>query len=167
MVGSEPAVRIKNPIVHADVGIIGAGPAGLATAVHLGQLGIDRVVLVDRANFPRSKTCGSAVSPKGREVLKALEVDEAVDRESYPIRGLRLVTPRGHDVTLGSPQDVAVICNRRGLDYLLLQRAQALGANFLANFETTHLLQRGDRVVGFRSTDGREVRTAYTIVADG
>src|SRR3954469_1046339 len=100
MVGSEPAVRIKNPIVHADVGIIGAGPAGLATAVHLGQLGVNRVVIVDRANFPRDKTCGSAVSPKGRQVLKALQVDGAVDRESYSINGLRLVTPRGRDVTV-------------------------------------------------------------------
>ena len=167
MVEPQPAASAKDRVVHADVGIIGAGPAGLATAVHLGQLGVNRVVIVDRANFPRDKTCGSAVSPKGRQVLKALQVDGAVDRESYSISGLRLVTPRGHDVTVASPEDVAVICNRRILDHLLLQRAQASGANFLGNFEATHLLQRGDRVVGFRSTDGREVRTAYTVVADG
>jgi len=68
-------------------------------------------VIVDRANFPRDKTCGSAVSPKGRQVLKALQLDGAVDRESYSISGLRLVTPRGHDVTVASPEDVAVICN--------------------------------------------------------
>ena len=164
----EPLAASSNDtVVHADVGIIGAGPAGLATAVHLGQLGVDRVVIVDRANFPRDKTCGSAVSPKGREVLKALCLDDAVERESYAISGLRLVTPRGHDVTVASPEDVAVICNRRTLDHLLLNRAQASGARFLGNFEATHLLQRGDRVVGFRSTDGREVRAAYTVVADG
>jgi menaquinone-9 beta-reductase len=167
MVGSEPVTRANNSVVHADVGIIGAGPAGLATAVHLGQLGVDRVVLVDRADFPRDKTCGSAVSPKGREVLKALQVDESVDNESYAISGLRLVTPRGHELTLASPEDVALICNRRILDHLLLKRAQSSGAHFLGNFEATHLLQRGDRVVGFRSTDGREVRAKFTVVADG
>jgi len=154
-------------VIHADVGIIGAGPAGLATAVHLGQLGVGRVVVVDRANFPRDKTCGSAISPKGREVLKALHVDDAVNREAYTINGLRLVTPRGRNVIMTSPHDVALICNRRILDHLLLQRAQSLGTRFLANFEATHLLQRGDHVVGFRSTDGREIRTAYTVVADG
>src|SRR5215470_14423931 len=153
--------------VRADVGIIGAGPAGLATAVHLAQLGVDRVVIVDRLDFPRDKTCGSAVSPKGCEVLNALGVSEAVARESYAVSGLRLVTPRGHDVIVSSPQDVALVCSRRTLDHLLLQRAQDLGTKFLGNFEASFMLQRGDRVVGFRSSDGCEVRADYTVVADG
>ena len=157
----------RAPIIHADVGIIGAGPAGLATAVRLAQLGASRVVLVDRAGFPRDKTCGSAVSPKGCELLKELGIELERIRESYPINGLRLVTPRGCDVAVSSPQDVAFICNRRIFDHFLLKQAQAAGTNFLDNFEATHLLQRGDRVVGFRSSDGREVRAEYTVVADG
>src|ERR1700732_2589441 len=100
MLNSPDDVSGSSGVVHADVGIIGAGPAGLATAVHLGQLGVGRVVIVDRADFPRDKTCGSAVSPKGCAVLDALGVNEAVARESYTISGLRLVTPRGHDVIM-------------------------------------------------------------------
>jgi geranylgeranyl reductase family protein len=157
----------SSTVAHADVGIIGAGPAGLATAVRLGQLGVDRVVIVDRFDFPRDKTCGSAVSPKGCAALDALGLTEAVTRESYAISGLRLVTPLGHDVLVSSPQDVALICSRRTLDHLLLQQAQKMGASFLGNFEVSFLLQRGDRVVGFRSSDGREVRVDYTIVANG
>jgi geranylgeranyl reductase family protein len=157
----------SNAIVRADVGIVGAGPAGLATAVHLGQLGVDRVVIVDRLDFPRDKTCGSAVSPKGCEVLNTLGVSEAVARESYTVNGLRLVTPRGRDVIMSSPQDVALVCSRRTLDHLLLRRAQDTGAKFLGNFEASFLLQRGDHVVGFRSSDGREVHADYTVVADG
>jgi menaquinone-9 beta-reductase len=167
MAESQRATDNSPAIVHADVGIIGAGPAGLATAVHLGQLGVGRVVIVDRADFPRDKTCGSAVSPKGCAVFNALGVNEAVARESYTISGLRLVTPRGHDVIMSSPQDVALICSRRTLDHLLLHRAQQCGALFFGNFEASHLLQRGDRVVGFRSADGREVRAEYIVVADG
>jgi geranylgeranyl reductase family protein len=154
-------------VVHADVGIIGAGPAGLAAAVHLGQLGIGRVVIVDRMDFPRDKTCGSAVSPKGCTVLDELGVRGAVTEQAYPINGMRLVTPRGHDVILSSSEDVAMICHRRTLDHLLLERAQEMGTQFLANFTASFLLQRGDSVVGFRSTDEREVRAKYTIVADG
>jgi hypothetical protein len=123
-------------VLTADVGIIGAGPAGLATAVRLGQLGVGRVVIVDRMDFPRDKTCGSAVSPKGCELLEALGVGDAVANESYAINGLRLVTPRGRDVTLSSPQDVALICNRRVLDHLLLQRAQQTGTRFFHLFES-------------------------------
>src|SRR5881394_2247465 len=107
MVEPQPATSAKDRVVHASVGIIGAGPAGLATAVHLGQLGVGRVVLVDRLDFPRDKTCGSAISPKGCEVLKELGASEAVTPESYKISGLRLVTPRLHDVTVSSPEDVA------------------------------------------------------------
>jgi geranylgeranyl reductase family protein len=167
MTESQRLIGTDGGAIRADVGIIGAGPAGLATAVHLGQLGVGRVVIVDRLDFPRDKTCGSAVSPKGCSVLDLLGVGEAVARESYAISGLRLVTPRGHDVIVSSPQDVALICNRRTLDYLLLQRALETGTCFLANFEASFLLQRGDRVIGFRSVDGREVRADYTVVADG
>jgi len=167
MTDPQRVLDTTDSVVHASVGIIGAGPAGLATAVQLGQLGVGRVIIVDRLDFPRDKTCGSAISPKGCEVLKELGVSEAVSPEAYTISGLRLVTPRLHDVTVSSPQDVALICNRRTLDHLLLKRAQQTGTAFLANFEARFLLQRGDRVVGFRSADGREVRADYTIVADG
>ena len=76
---------------NADVAIIGAGPAGTAAAIHLGQLGAGNVILVDRHDFPRDKTCGSGVSPKGLDVLKALGVWDQVMPEAYWIKGLRLV----------------------------------------------------------------------------
>jgi flavin-dependent dehydrogenase len=57
--------------INSQVAVIGAGPAGAAASIHLGQLGVRDVVLVDRHDFPRDKTCGSGVSPKGIDVLKA------------------------------------------------------------------------------------------------
>jgi len=60
--------------MHADVAIVGAGPAGLATAIRLGQLGAQRFVIVDRQNFPRDKTCGGAITPAGIRVPKNLGV---------------------------------------------------------------------------------------------
>ena len=90
--GQAPAPRTRVSAIRANVAIIGAGPAGLATAIRLGQLGVERVIVVDRQDFPRGKTCGSAVSPKGIAVLKELGADEAVSAEAYWIKGLRLVT---------------------------------------------------------------------------
>jgi flavin-dependent dehydrogenase len=157
---AEQRIKAGKPeIIHADVGIVGAGPAGLATALHLGHLGVKRVVIVDRQEFPRDKTCGSAISPKGRTVLEALGVSEAITAASYTISGLRLVTPRGHDVTLSSQQDAALICNRRILDHLLLQKAQQAGARFLGDFEVSYLLQRGDQGVG-----GDDVSRGFDLV---
>ena len=44
-----------------DVLIVGAGPAGAAAGVVLARAGL-RVLAVDRATFPRPKTCGDALS---------------------------------------------------------------------------------------------------------
>src|SRR5882724_2609761 len=127
-----PAQPTEAPAIRADVAIIGAGPAGLATAIHLGQLGVERVVVVDRHDFPREvvvvdrhdfprdKTCGSAVSPKGIAVLNELGAGEAVSAEAYWIKGLRLVTPTDRELVLSGHTEAALICCRRTLDHLLL-----------------------------------------------
>ena len=39
---------------HADVAVVGGGPAGAAAAIRLARQGRD-VVLVDKATFPRDK----------------------------------------------------------------------------------------------------------------
>ncbi len=156
------------PRIDADVAIIGAGPAGIATALHLGQLGVKNVVLLDRHDFPRDKTCGSGLSPKGIAVLKALGVWEQVESKSYPIHGLRLVTPGNREAFIsGGEAAAAVICHRRTLDHLLLQRAQSLGTQFIPHFHAQELLKDDHRVVGVTAADGRSVRAKVTVVADG
>jgi geranylgeranyl reductase family protein len=154
--------------IHAQVAILGAGPAGTAAAAHLGQLGVRDVVLVDREDFPREKTCGSGVSPKGIGLLKALSIWDEVKGSCYPIQGLRLVTPRGHETLLsGGESAAAVVCRRRVLDHVLLRRAQSLGVRFIPRFLARELIEEGGRVRGFRALDGREVHARFTIVADG
>jgi menaquinone-9 beta-reductase len=151
-----------------DVAILGAGPAGTAVAAHLGQLGVRRVVLVDRHDFPRDKTCGSGISPRGIGVLKELGVWHDVAEHAYWIRGIRIVTPGGLE-SWQSAGDVAeaVICNRRVLDHVLLKRALARGVEFVPHFDASETLEEGGRVVGIRARDGREVRARYVLVAGG
>ena len=43
--------------------VVGAGPAGSATAATLAKLGI-KVTLLDKAVFPREKTCGDGLTPR-------------------------------------------------------------------------------------------------------
>ena len=53
-----------------DVVVVGAGPAGSAAALRALQLRPDsRVLLLDRADFPRDKTCGDGIAPHGLDVL--------------------------------------------------------------------------------------------------
>lgn len=163
-----PAETFQASGMDADVLIIGAGPAGTAAAIHLGQLGVKNVVLVDRLDFPRDKTCGSGVSPKGIQMLRALGVWPAVEPRSYPITGLRVVTSGGREAYVsGGDAHVAVICQRRILDALLLERARSLGVAFVPGFVAKELCMAGDRVAGVIARDGRELRAKHTIVADG
>src|SRR5262245_4173072 len=158
----------KAGAIRADVLIIGAGPAGSAAAIHLAQLGVRSVLLVDKQHFPRDKTCGSGVSPKGIEILKALRVWDAIAGEAYRINGLRLVTPGDSEAYISGGDDaVAIICQRRTLDDCLLRRALSLGVQFIPGFHARTLLYEGTRVAGVEARDGQAVRARYTIVADG
>ncbi|HHH27935.1 MAG TPA: NAD(P)/FAD-dependent oxidoreductase [Polyangiaceae bacterium] len=152
----------------AEVAIIGAGPAGTAAAAHLGQLGVKDVVLVDRHDFPRDKTCGSGISPKGIQTLRELGVWDAVEPHSYRIGGIRIVTPSGHESWQSAGDRAeAVVCHRRVLDNILLERAKSFGVEFVPYFTATNMLKDGERVVGFSDRKGRTVRARHVIVAGG
>ena len=63
-----------------DLVVVGAGPAGAATA--LGALRADpslRVLLLDRADFPRDKSCGDGIAPHVVDALRAVGAGDVVD----------------------------------------------------------------------------------------
>ncbi len=47
--------------IEADVIVVGAGPAGSATATHLARRGLD-VALLEKTTFPREKVCGDGLT---------------------------------------------------------------------------------------------------------
>src|SRR5262245_49312637 len=55
----------------ADVVVVGGGPAGSTVAWKLATAGI-RVIVLERAVFPREKVCGDYVEPRGLRVLDAM-----------------------------------------------------------------------------------------------
>ena len=48
---------------EADVIVVGAGPAGAATAHYLAKVGVN-VVVLEKATFPRDKICGDGLTPR-------------------------------------------------------------------------------------------------------
>ncbi|MCG2788202.1 MAG: NAD(P)/FAD-dependent oxidoreductase [Anaerolineae bacterium] len=63
---------------HYDIIIVGAGPAGISTALHLAQIipGIEkRTLILEKAHHPRHKLCGGGLLPDGEIVLRQLGLD--------------------------------------------------------------------------------------------
>jgi len=109
-----------------DLVVVGAGPAGAATA--LGALKQDpclRVLLLDRADFPRDKCCGDGIAPHVLDVLEQVGAGSVVDGWT-PLTRLELA--RGdHTVTGALARPVHVI-PRAVFDTRLVECAVAAGA---------------------------------------
>ncbi|WP_053204120.1 NAD(P)/FAD-dependent oxidoreductase [Jiangella muralis] len=111
-----------------DLIVVGAGPAGAAAA--LGALtaapGL-RVLVLDRAAFPRDKACGDGISPDVTDVLAELGVPGLLD-DWAPVRRLEL-SHGEHRVARPMRRPVRVV-PRAVFDHRLLEAAITAGARF-------------------------------------
>ena len=113
----------------ARIAIVGAGPAGAAAGWHLASRGFP-VALMDRAPFPRDKTCGDWLTPAALSELSALGLSRAFLNRLAPgyatVTTTRLVSPDGRESTRASGNPGACV-PRRVLDHLVRERALAAG----------------------------------------
>jgi geranylgeranyl reductase family protein len=82
-----------------DVAIIGGGPAGSAAALSaLRTRPGARVLLLDRADFPRDKCCGDGIAPHALDELARLGAAHVL-ADRAPVQRLRLISPRGTEAS--------------------------------------------------------------------
>jgi geranylgeranyl reductase family protein len=160
-----------------DVIVVGAGPAGSTAAIALAQKGYG-VLLLDRHQFPRDKTCGDAVPAGAIEIMYRLgmrqKVEGAVKRgEFYPLKQMRLVSPKGHmleaNFTKGKEGGESYVAPRMYFDSVIQQHAVDSGAEF-RQMQVQGPLIENDQVVGVRARengDVKELRSRIVIGADG
>lgn len=128
-----------------DVLVCGAGPAGSAAALAARRADpAARVVMVDRATFPRDKVCGDGIGPHGGDVLARLGAEHVLG-ESERFASYRMRGPRGHEVAATS-QRAGWVVPRRELDARLVAAATAAGAE-LATHRVRSLRIEADGVV--------------------
>jgi flavin-dependent dehydrogenase len=77
-----------------DVVVVGAGPGGSATAHYLAQAGAD-VLLLDRSDFPRDKTCGDGLTPRALRVLADMGILDEVASAGCRVDGYEVIAPNG------------------------------------------------------------------------
>lgn len=161
-----------------DAVVVGAGPAGAATARHL-ALGGARVLVVDRARFPRHKPCSEYLSPETTRLLKRLggDVLSSVERAA-PARlyGMKVVAPNGAEMCgrflaehgYSSPRPYSFALPRITFDMILRNAAERAGAVVWEGAAVEELVSERGTVSGVRiRTEGgeREVVSARVVIA--
>ena len=141
-----------------DVLIVGAGPAGLATAIAARRAGMS-VVLADHAVPPIDKACGEGIMPDGLAALAALGVRLPEDRV-FPFRGIRFLDRRCA-VEASFPRGVGNGVRRTVLHEVLTEEAASLGVEMRWGARVSEISK--DRVV----IDGESFAPKWIVGADG
>jgi len=144
--------------LEPEVVVVGAGPAGAATAYHLARRG-RRVLLLDRRRFPRDKSCGDGLTRPSVRLLTEMGVIADLP-SAQRVRGVRVwMRDRGcrefEYPTTSAGDGHGLVVPRIDLDDAICRRAVAAGAK----------LWQGSRVIGPIMADG--VVVGVRVIRDG
>ncbi len=145
--------------------VIGAGPAGSTAAKLAADCGW-RTLLVDKARFPRHKTCASWINRLAFERFPYLKASQErlVDGPFFGIRFWDAALKRKAEYREVTPSGYLTL--RQKFDFGLKEIAVASGAEFLEGKGIAELKQ-DDSGVSIRLEDGEEFRGRVLIGADG
>lgn len=150
-----------------DLVVVGAGPAGASAALGaLAQRADARVLLLDRADFPRDKVCGDGVAPHALDVLEGVGVNGLLaDWPVAPRLRISVTEATGVPVVEQAMERPAQVVPRAVLDERILRAALDRGA-VLRRARVRDVHQDGAGV-GVVLSDGEVVRARVVVAADG
>lgn len=83
-----------------DAIVVGGGPGGSTCAAYLAMSG-KRVLLIEKAEFPRDKYCGDALGGKSLQHVHAIGAHDAViEGQHYKYTGITMTSSNGNSMTI-------------------------------------------------------------------
>ncbi|MFI6698472.1 geranylgeranyl reductase family protein [Streptomyces sp. NPDC050509] len=150
-----------------DVVVVGAGPAG-ASAAYAAAVAGRRVLLLEKAELPRYKTCGGGIIGPSRDSLPPgfdLPFKERVHAVTFSLNGKLTRTRRSKRMLFG-------LINRPEFDASLVEHAEKAGAVLRTGVTVSRVEQHGPAVPDRRTvavvlSDGETVLARSVVGADG
>jgi flavin-dependent dehydrogenase len=150
-----------------DILIIGGGPAGLSTALHLNQIApqqTGRILLLEKAHYPRLKLCAGGLVVDAEVILEGLgldvsevpHVDASAAHLDFAGKGLKVSTPKRHTLR---------IIRRDEFDAWLAKKAESRGIEIRQGVTVRDVRPDDEGVTVI--TDQGEFRAQVVVGADG
>lgn len=160
--------------------VVGGGPAGASTAFALSRAGV-RVLVLDRARFPRPKPCAEYLSPQASRLLEGMGALERVERAGAAhLAGMIVRAPNGALIRgdfvashgYRAFRDRGLALRRSVLDPILLDRARDAGVDVREGSRVSDVTRdAAGRATGVRVLDAdgtaRSITARLVIGADG
>ncbi len=150
-----------------DILIIGGGPSGLSTALHLTKIAAhlsSRILILEKEQYPRHKLCAGGLVIDAERILEGLGLDVRevphvdVDTAHFDFagKGLNVRMPKRHAIR---------VIRRNEFDHWLAKKAQSRGIKILQGVSVKKVIPSEDGVTV--QTDQGEFRAGIVIGADG
>jgi flavin-dependent dehydrogenase len=152
-------------IREVDIAIVGGGPAGLSTALHLQKVSpriAARTVVLERETYPREKICAGAIGGRGLRKLAALDL--SIDVPMVPL-DVVAVKMDGRVMSVREP-GLGVVVRRVEFDHALALATAARGVEVRDGCEVERI-DVSDDGVRIATATGDEYRARVVVGADG